>query len=302
MDFKDYYKILGVDEHAEPDEIKRAYRKLARQYHPDVSTEPDAETRFKEVGEAYEVLKDPEKRAHYDQIKAHGGREPFANGEWHFSGGGFTDADAAGFSDFFRDLFGQGGAPHSQRAWTNAAQGRHLHAQLAVTLEEAFAGTEQVLELDRPQIVDGRLITKRKKLKVKIPAGVTHGQEIRLKGQGEPSGGGMPEGDLYVQVVIAPHPYFITEGKDIHINVEVTPWDVALGRKVPVETLGGTVNVTIPEGANRARLRGRGMPGHPPGDQYVHFTVKVTKPRSAAERKLYEQLATLQGNVETNNE
>ncbi|MEQ8691819.1 MAG: DnaJ C-terminal domain-containing protein [Pseudomonadales bacterium] len=295
MDFKNYYEILGVDEQADADEIKRAYRKLARKYHPDVSKEADAEARFKDVGEAYEVLKDPEKRAHYDQVKANGGREPFQNGEWHFSGGGFTDADAAGFSDFFRDIFGQGEARQRSHSWSSASRGRHLQTRLAITLEEAFTGTEQVVEINQPEIVNGRLTQKRKKLKVKIPAGILDGQEIRLKGQGEAGSGGGASGDLYVQVAIAPHPYFVTEGKDIHVTVDVTPWQVALGHKVNVRTLGGTVKVTIPEGANKVRLKSRGMPDKLPGDQYVHFKVKVPKPKSAEERQLYEQLARLHG-------
>lgn len=302
MEFKDYYETLGVDGQADADEIKRAYRKLARKYHPDVSVEADAEDRFKEIGEAYEVLKDPEKRAHYDQVKASGGREPFENGEWQFSGGGFTDADASGFSDFFSELFGNSGARQSRYGWSNTARGGHLHTQIAIMLEEALSGTEQVLELERPEIVDGRLTHKRQKLKVKIPAGITDGQEIRLKGQGEPGMGGMPSGDLFVKIVIAPHPYYVVDGKDIHVNMEVSPWDVALGRKVRVKTLAGVVNATIPAGANKVRLKGRGLPGSPPGDQYVHFSVKVPKPISAEERQLYEKLAMLHGGEKMNDE
>ncbi len=289
MEFKDYYAILGVDKDASADEIKRAYRRLARKYHPDVSDAEDAEARFKDVGEAYEVLKDPEKRAAYDQLHARGGRgfEEFA-GNWQFSGGGFTDADSSGFSDFFREIFGGGEGPFARSGFRRA---RDLRSSVAITLEEAYSGTEQTLELRIPELTAEGARQRRKTLKVRIPAGVTHGQEIRLRGQGEPGREGQPAGDLYVEVRIAPHPHYVLEGRDVHLTVPITPWEAALGAKVQVPTLGGRVEVKVPQGASKVRLRGRGLPGKPAGDQYLHFKVVVPHPQSEAEREHYRALA-----------
>ncbi len=291
--FNDYYAILGVAEDASDEEIKRAYRRLARKYHPDVSVAEDAEARFKEVGEAYEVLKDPEKRAHYDQVKAHGGTPPpGAGGDWQFSGGGFTDADAAQFSEFFHDLFGggfEGGARRNYRSYQS--RGEDLRAHLALTLEEAYRGGEHVVHLRVPQFEGERFVQREKKLKVKVPAGVTDGRELRLRGQGAPGLGGGAAGDLYLTIRLAPHPAYVVEGKDIHLTVPVAPWEVVLGGKIEVPTLGGRVKVSVPRGERNLRLKGRGMPGDPPGDQYLHFDVTLPSQVGAEELEHWQALA-----------
>ncbi len=249
MEFKDYYKIMGVAREATQDEIKRAYRKLARKYHPDVSKEPDAEARFKEVGEAYEVLKDPEKRAAYDRLAAggyQGGEEfrppPGWDAGFEFRGGGFTDGDAAHFSDFFESLFG-GGSPFGHGAGRRGGvrmRGEDRHARIRIGLADAYHGATRTLSLQVPEVdPQGRVITRNHSLNVKIPAGVTEGQQIRLSGQGAPGLGGGPAGDLYLEVSFEPHPVFHAEGRDVFATLPIAPWEAALGAKVPVPTLGG---------------------------------------------------------------
>ncbi len=281
MESQDYYAILGVAEDAPVDEIKRAYRKLARRYHPDVSDEKDAEARFKEIGEAWEVLGDAEKRAAYDNVRKFG--HPTGDAAADFNGG-FGDRGDADFSDFFRNMFGSGGG------FTGA--GQDLHVRLPITLEESFRGCEQTLPLAIPEVdSQGRLTRKQRQLRVKIPAGVTDGQQIRLKGQG---GSGNRPGDLFVEIQLVPHPRYAVEGRDLTLRVPLAPWEAALGAQIEVETLGGRVNVKVPEGTgsgNRLRLRGRGLPGSPPGDQYLEFEVVVPKPLSPRERELFEALA-----------
>lgn len=282
MESKDYYATLGVAEDAPVDEIKRAYRKLARRYHPDVSDEQDAEARFKEVSEAWEVLGDAEKRATYDNIRRFGHAQSDA-------GAGFSsgfDGDQGGdFSDFFRSMFGGGGF---------APGGQDLHVRLPITLEESFAGCEHTLPLSIPEVdSQGRLTRRSRQLRVKIPAGVTDGQQIRLKGQGG-NGLGPRAGDLFVEIQLVPHPRYAVDGRDLTLRVPLAPWEAALGAQIEVETLGGRVNVKVPAGTgsgHRLRLRGRGLPGHPPGDQYLEFEVMVPKQLSARERELFEALA-----------
>jgi curved DNA-binding protein len=302
MQFKDYYKTLGVEQDASADEIRRAYRKLARKYHPDRSTESDSEDRFKELGEAYEVLKDPEKRKEYDQLRAGGwrGGDDFQPPPgWR---GGFRDAGRAGgagggegfgdFSDFFESLFGGGlggmrGGGGRQRV---RAKGRDVNAAVEIDLDTAFNGGKRRITLDRGG--------KRQSLEVKIPAGVTPGRRIRLSGQGEPGMGGGPNGDLYMEVKIAPHPLFELDGRDVIIDLPVAPWEAALGAEVRVPTLGGKVTMNIPAGSSsgkRMRLKGRGLPGKPAGDQIVNLKVVVPKPGSDRERELYEELAEVSG-------
>jgi curved DNA-binding protein len=322
MEFKDYYATLGVAATATADEVKRAYRKAARRYHPDVSKEKDAEARFKEVGEAYEVLSDPEKRARYDRLRAGGGRD--AGGGWQFHGGpgahadAGTNADPAAFSDFFRSIFGDGhaygrghahgrghayGGGHAFDAFGDAARhggsrrGGDLRYRLALTLEEAFAGTTQTIRYELPDAASGQL--REKSLRVTVPPGVAHGDEIRLQGQGLPAAGGRPAGHLYVQIEVAPHPRYALEGRDVHLAVPITPWEAALGGRIRVPTLGGPVDVRVPDATRDApvlRLKGRGLPAHgrhAAGDQYLHFQIVVPKPRSARERELYAALAAL---------
>lgn len=295
MEYHDYYAVLGVDRKASQDDIKKAYRKLARKYHPDVNSEPDAEDRFKEVGEAYEVLSDPEKRAAYDALgpnwRDHQNFEPPPGWEQQFSfgGGGFTQHDGD-FSDFFETLFGAAGAGgfhrHGRRA--SGFKGADEHARVGITLEEAFKRDRVEITLARPEGGQPR------RLKVKIPEGISDGMRVRLKGQGGPGVGGGERGDLFVEFRLVPHPTFRPEGRDIHYELPVAPWEAALGTELNVPTLGGPVKLKVPAGSqsgNRLRLKGRGLPGNPPGDQYVTLKVVLPKATSPEHRKLYEQMA-----------
>jgi len=314
MDFKDYYKILGVAETASPEDIKKAYRKLARKFHPDVSKEADATEHFKEVGEAYEVLQDAEKRATYDDLRRHGGTFGGTSGGdsrgqprgWQFhtgprgnNGEGFAGGDPRAFSDFFHFVFNEDGAVDSEgfgEDFRNTRSDRQdLHYRLALTLEEAFNGTTQNIELRvREATPEGRLAIRTKTLRVKVPPGVINGQEIRLKGQGS---GTEEKGDLYIAIDIAPHPLFTLEGKHIMLTVPIAPWEAALGTKMRVPTLGGSVDVNVPPlkgDAARLRLKGRGMPdATEPGDQYLQFKLVMIPPSNDEERKLYEKLGTM---------
>ena len=299
MEFKDYYKIMGVERDATQDQIKRAYRKLARKLHPDVSDEPDAEERFKEMQEAYEVLKDPEKRKAYDRFGANwkAGQDfrppPDWEPDFEFRGGGFTDAD--GFSDFFETLFGGAarGRAHGGRTHFRM-RGEDLQARVEIPLEDAYRGTTTHLSLQVPELdSSGHMVTRPRTLKVKIPQGVTQGQRIRLAGQGAPGMGGAEPGDLYLEVHLKPHPLFHVDGKDVYLDLPIAPWEAALGDTVKVPTLGGPVDLKIPPGSGsgaRLRLKGRGMPGQPPGDQYVVLKVVVPEARTDAERALYEKM------------
>ncbi len=305
VEYKDYYKIMGVSKEASQDEIKRAYRKLARKYHPDVSKEPDAEERFKEVGEAYEVLKDPEKRAAYDQLganwKAGQGFQPPPDWDagFEFHGGGFTGqgADAQQFSDFFESLFGQGGFRYSQgggRQQTYQARGEDSHAKVFIDLEDAYQGANRSVTL-RSTVLDehGRPQVKTRTLNVKIPKGVKAGQNIRLKGQGSPGMGGGPAGDLYLEIAFNPHSIFKVDGRDVSVELPITPWEAALGSKVTVPTPAGKVELKIPpctSSGKRMRLKGRGIPAKTPGDFYVVLEIVLPDSLSAQEKALYEQL------------
>ncbi|KAA6186601.1 DnaJ domain-containing protein [Thiohalocapsa marina] len=305
MEYKDYYKILGVARDASADEIKRAYRKLARKYHPDVSKEPDAETRFKEVNEANEVLKDPDKRAQYDALGSgwHAGDEfrPPPG-----SGGGrreyeFSPEEAARFSDFFASIFGGAGrgagfgdVPPGARDRGFARRGADQTARLRISLEDAYHGSSRQLSLEMPEFdKDGRLQTRTRTLNVRIPAGVTEGQQIRLAGQGGPGMGG-DNGDLYLEIELMPHPIYRSEGRNIHLRLPITPWEAALGATVPVPTLGGTVSLKIPPNSQsnqRLRLRGRGLPGKTPGDAFIELEI-VNPPADAdAARSAFEELS-----------
>ena len=314
MEYKDYYQILGVSRDAGQDAIKRAYRKLAHKYHPDVSKEPDAEERFKEVKEAYEVLSDPEKRQAYDQLGS-GWRqgqsfEPPPGWESAFDAGGgsrgFGGFGGGDFSDFFESLFGggaYGGGPFGDRARGSAwggvggfsAQGEDQHARIEIPLQVAFHGGQRRIQLAVPEADgQGRVRERTRSLDVKIPAGIREGQQIRLAGQGRPSPGGGSRGDLYLEVHIQPHPHFQLDGKDIYLNLPITPWEAALGQSVPVPTLGGTVNLTVPAGAQsgqKLRLKGRGLPGSHPGDQYVVLQIKVPRAETEEHRKLFREMA-----------
>ena len=305
MEYRDYYKILGVQRASTADEVKTAYRRLARKYHPDVSKEANAEEHFKEVQEAYEVLKDPEKRAAYDQLGSEwkSGQQFRPPPDWasgfEFSGGrarhraragGDEEAYAeGGFSDFFSSLFG-GGSPFGGAA----RGGRDHHARIVIPLEQAFHGTTRALELKRPEVKsDGTLEVRTHTVRVTIPAGVADGQLIRLTGQGEPAPDGGRAGDLYLEAHILPHRLYQVDGRDVTLTLPVAPWEAALGASVTVPTLGGAVEMQIPAGAQpgqKLRLRGRGLPGEPAGDQYVQLKVVLPPATTAAARAVYEEM------------
>lgn len=300
MEFKDYYKIMGVPRDAAQDEIKRAYRKLARKFHPDVSKEEHAEQRFKEVGEAYEVLKDPEKRAAYDQLGAkwQAGQDFHAPPEWDqgfaFHGGGFTGADAQQFSDFFESLFGQNpaGGQHARHAYRNT--GEDIHAKVVIDLEDAYLGANRPLTLKSSVLgADGRPSLTERTLNVRIPKGVRAGQQLRLAGQGEPGYGGAKAGDLYLEIQFRAHPIYHAEGKDVYVNLPVTPWELVLGDVVKAPTPDGAVDLKIPPGSvadRKLRLKGRGIPGNPAGDLYVVLKVALPPADNAAAKQVYEEM------------
>ncbi len=310
MEYRDYYQMLGVARTATADEIKKAYRRLARKFHPDVSKEANAEQKFKEVQEAYEVLKDPEKRAAYDQLgsdwkSGQAFRPPpeWANGfEFRGAGprGGFGQQsfeDEGGYSDFFSSLFGGAspfaGAGAGARSSRSRA-GRDHHARIEIDLEEAYRGGSRTLDLKRPELKpDGTLELRAHTVRVTIPPGVTEGQQIRLAGQGEAAGGGGRPGDLYLEVHIPPHRLFQLEGRDVTLTLPIAPWEAALGASVPVPTLAGNVDMRIPAAAQsgqKLRLRGRGLPGPQAGDQYVLLKVVVPPAQSPEARALYEEM------------
>jgi curved DNA-binding protein len=299
--YKDYYEMLGVPRDADHDAIRRAYRKLARKYHPDLNASDDAEDRFKELGEAYEVLSDPDKRERYDRLGANWRQQeqaaPEANFEEFFTRQGFGSDDArAEFSDdLFERLFGgragggpAGGGPAGGGPGWRAGgplRGLDREALLELSLEDALEGGRRRLTLDDREI------------EVNFPAGVRDGQLIRLAGQGGPGRDGGPPGDLYLRIALKPHPNFRPRGgDDLDVDLPVAPWEAALGATVPVRTPSGTAQVRVPPGSSsgrRLRLRGRGLPKPGGGSGDLHAIVKITVPKqlSDRERELYEQLA-----------
>ena len=301
MEFKDYYDTLDVKRDASRDEIKRAYRKLARKYHPDISKEPNAEESFKQVGEAYEVLKDPEKRIAYDQLGANwqAGQDFNPPPDWdqgfEFHGGGFTDSNAEEFSDFFESLFGQGGHRGGQ-AYTQRefhVRGEDSHARILIDLEDAYQGTSRTLTLKQTEMgTDGRPVAKERTLNVRIPRGVRQGQHIRLAKQGGAGYGKGEAGDLYLEVEFAPHPLYHVEGKDVYLDLPVTPWEAALGSRIKVPTPTGTVDLKIPAksvAGRKMRLKGRGIPSKDPGDLYVILQIELPPANSEDAKKAYHE-------------
>jgi curved DNA-binding protein len=288
VDFKDYYKVLGIEPTATQEEIKRTYKKLARKYHPDVSDEPNAQQHFQEVSEAYEVLKNKDKRAEYDELRE------YVNNPNRFQRGGAqgqhfnfdSDFSAEGqFEDLLRSIFGDragfgAGAGYAPRGFT--VRGRDMHHELKVTLEEAYAGGNRSL----------RLVTSagHKSINVKIPSGVTEGKELRLKGQGEAGSGPDSAGDLYLKIAFEKHPLFEADGDDITLVLPVAPWEAALGISTEVPTLGGKVNLKIPansQNGSRLRLKGRGLGN---GDQFVILRIVNPKVESDEQRAAFETL------------
>jgi curved DNA-binding protein len=290
MEFRDYYKALGVGREASAEEIKRAYRKLARKYHPDVSKEKDAEARMQEVNEAYQVLSDPAKRAAYDRLgSAQPGQEfrppPGWDSGFEFSPRGFSSGDGGDFSDFFEELFGRMG----QRTRRN-----DHYAKVVMDLEDSLNGATRQISLRAPrEDANGQLVLEERTLNVKIPKGVREGQVIRLAGQGA-AGNGRAPGDLLLEVQFAPHPKLRADGRDLRLELPIAPWEAALGAVVPVELPSARLNVRVPPGARsggRLRLRGKGLPSEPPGDLYLDLQIVAPPARTPKTRELYEAMA-----------
>ncbi|MEO8966855.1 MAG: DnaJ C-terminal domain-containing protein [Solirubrobacteraceae bacterium] len=289
--YTDYYEVLGVPRDADQDAIRRAYRKLARRYHPDLNSDGDAEDRFKELGEAHEVLSDPEKRERYDRLGADWRRQeqeaPDANFDEFFTRQKFQgDEDRVEFSDdLFERLFGDRAGGGSAGRTNGPLRGRDREALLELSLEDALQGGRRSLTLDRREI------------EVNFPAGVRDGQLIRLAGQGAPGRDGGPSGDLYLRIAVKlPAHFFVRGDDDLDVDLPVAPWEAALGATVPVQTLSGNAQVRVPAGSSsgrRLRLRGRGLPKSGGGRGDLHAIVKITVPKrlSDRERELYEQLA-----------
>ncbi|PLW70609.1 DnaJ C-terminal domain-containing protein [Pseudohalioglobus lutimaris] len=284
MEFKDYYEILGVAPDAETAEIKSAYRKLARKYHPDLNAEKDAEANFKEVAEAWEVLKDKDRRAEYDELRRYGGK-PHHDFEpppgWQSSTGAQHQHFSGDFSDFFNSIFG-GEFTQEGRSTSGAFgfRGQDVEIEMPVFLEETIADVVKPIEYELPIVEKGQLRHKRKSLRVTIPAGVGDGERIRLKGQGAPGQGEAPPGDLYLHIRLVPHPIFDLEGRNLLVTVPVAPWEAALGAKVTVPTLDGRINLTISPGSQsgqKLRVKGKGLVGKTgKGDLYA--ILKVVMP------------------------
>ncbi|MEE8429325.1 MAG: DnaJ C-terminal domain-containing protein [Gammaproteobacteria bacterium] len=300
MEYKDYYQIMGVKRDATQDEIKRTYRKLARKYHPDVSKESDAEERFKTVGEAYEVLKDPEKRAAYDQLGANwkAGQDFKPPPDWdagfEFSGGGYTAGGGGVHSAFFDELFGRQFRQAGDGRPTFHMRGEDHHAKVLIDLEDSFSGATRSISLHVPELTeDGHVTTRERTLNVRIPKGIRAGQQIRLAGQGAPGLGGAKSGDLYLEVQFRDHPLYRVDGADIYLDLPVAPWEAALGAGIKAPTPAGTVDLKIPADSNQGRklrLKGRGLPGKTPGDLYVVLQVTLPPADSDDAKTLYKQM------------
>lgn len=303
MKFKDYYEILGVTRTATPEEIKAAYRKLARKYHPDVSKEPNAEARFKELGEAHEVLKDPEKRALYDQMGSQwkSGQDfkpqPGWDAGFEFRGGGGRgeDGDFGDASDFFEALFGRRPRAGAGRRPNVNAQGEDHHAKIMIDLEDVYRGAQRSISLRMPSYNgQGEMVSNERKLDVNIPKGIRAGQHLRLAGQGGPGTGKGAAGDLYLEVAFNPHPRFRIDDRDIHVQLNLAPWEAALGAKVEAPTPEGPIQLTIPPGSTsgrQMRLKGKGIPSHPPGDLYVGLAVVLPPAETEAAKEAYRAMS-----------
>ena len=301
MKFKDYYELLGVKRGATPEEIKAAYRKLARKYHPDVSKEPQAEARFKELGEAHEVLKDPEKRALYDQMGSQwkAGQDfkpaPGWDAGFEFRGGDASGSDFGDPSDFFEALFGRRPRAGGSRRPNIQAQGEDHHAKVMIDLEDAYRGAQRTVSLRMPSYnAEGQMVAHERTLDVNIPRGIRAGQHLRLAGQGGPGAGKGRAGDLYLEVAFNPHPLFRVDDRDVHVDLKLAPWEAALGAKVETPTPEGPIQLTIPTGSSagrQMRLKGKGIPGQPPGDLYVVLAVALPPADTDAAREAYRAMS-----------
>ena len=302
MQYKDYYKIMELSRDASQDEIKRAYRKLARKYHPDVSKEADAEAKFKELGEAYEVLKDPEKRAAYNQLGANwkSGQEFKPPPNWdegfEFKGGGFTGGDAGDFSDFFEQMFGRAGfqSTHTGRQSGEHLRGQDSHAKIHIDLEDSYRGVTRNISLSTPEMnAQGQLQVKHRSLNVKIPKGIKPGQHIKLAGQGNPGLGTGQAGDLFLEIAFNSHPLFRVSETDVYLDLPVTPWEAALGAKIKVPTPEGSVDLKIPPNSrqgSKLRLAGRGLPTKMPGDFFVVLQIVLPPATTDQAKEVYQNM------------
>lgn len=316
MQWKDYYKVLGVERSATEAEIKKAYRRLARKHHPDVSKASDSQARMQDINEASEVLRDPQKRGAYDSL---GERGQFANAggggadfrpppDWNpgFEFADVNPADIGSHSDFFEALFGAARRRPGARRAAGAgpgggysARGADRHASVVIPLEDAFRGATRSLSINEPEMdPQGGVAMRERRLDVNIPKGIRPRQQIRLAGQGSPGIGGGPPGDLYLEVEFEPHPHYRVNGRDLYLTLPIAPWEAALGATVPVPTPGGTLEVNIPAGSRagrKLRLKGRGIPGTsastPPGDFYALLEVAVPTATTDAARELYQRMA-----------
>jgi curved DNA-binding protein len=312
MEFKDYYKLMGVERSATPDEIKKAHRKLARKYHPDVSKEKNAEARFKEIAEAYEVLRDPEKRAAYDQLGANyqagqdfrpppgwnpGQASGGATGGAHFGG-----AEGFDHSDFFDAIFrGMGGGPQGRGGFDDVRgsrgfdmHGQDQHAKIQIDIGDSYSGATRKLQLRMPVENEAGVTMQDRTIEFVIPKGIRAGQHIRLAGQGSPGMGQGSAGDLYLDVEFLPHALYRAEGHDVYMTLPVAPWEAALGAEVEAPTPTGEVELKIPPGSasgRKLRLKGRGLPGKTPGDFYFVLQLVLPAADTDAAKKAYEDMA-----------
>lgn len=303
MEFKEYYRTLGVEKTATADEIKKAYRALARKYHPDVSKEADASAKMAEVNEAYAVLSDPEKRAAFDKLsqrRAAGADRDFQpppgwDAGFEFSDGGSYGENAEDFSDFFNTLFGR--AARARRGGGAQAQmrGGDHHAKILIDLADAYHGATRPIALRAARLDEtGHVVTDERVLDVQIPKGVKEGQSIRLRGQGSAGLGGAPAGDLYLEIHFEPDSGYRIDGRDVTQTVPVAPWEAALGASIEVPTPSGRVEVNVPKGSangRKLRLKGRGIPGDPAGDLYLELELALPPANDEKARQLYETMA-----------
>lgn len=296
VEYKDYYQTLGIEKHASADDIKKAYRKLVRKYHPDVSKESDAEKRTKELNEAYDVLGDVEKRAAYDELgRGHRPGQPFEPPpDW----GSGRDFGAGGGSaeDFFSDLFAHAGRRGQRGAGAQfKMRGDDVHASITIPLHDAYHGASRTVTMRAPERdAQGRVVTRERSLNVTIPKGVMPGQQLRLAGQGHPGVNGGTNGDLFLEIQLQPDARYRVEGRDVYENVPVAPWEAALGGQIDVPTPSGQVQVTVPAGSQsgrKLRLKGRGIPGHPAGDLYLILDLVLPPANDERARELYQTMA-----------
>lgn len=303
MDTPEYYATLGVGKDATQDDIKKAYRRLARKYHPDVSKQEDAGRKMAQINEANDVLSDPQKRSVYDQIGHRAWIQGARSAEdvrpppgWRGQGAA-SHGNTEDFNEFFQDIFARGGrgqsgaGEHTRSGWP----GQDIHADISISLADAYKGTTRSLQLQSAKVdARGRLVPEPRTLEVRIPAGVSQGQLIRLKGQGEPGIGQGQPGDLYLRINIEPQGRTQVVGRDVHMPLIVTPWEAALGADLPVSTPTGRVNVTVPAGSvarRKLRLRGQGIPGSRPGDIMLEIEIAMPSAVTPAQKSAWEALA-----------